>query len=107
VATSVAVSSGVNLDEGATTDRIRVELVSGNYFQVLGVQPAAGRFFGTAEDAVPDANPVVVVGAGGMFEPFHRMAAYATSGSVMSAQFGSSLKRRNTPRCRCSFRGPV
>ncbi len=61
VATSVAVSSGVNLDEGDTTDRIRVELVSGNYFQVLGVQPAAGRFFGTAEDAVPDANPVVVV----------------------------------------------
>ena len=61
VATSVAVSSGVNLDEGENVDRIRVELVSGNYFQVLGIQPAIGRFFAPAEDAVPDANPVVVV----------------------------------------------
>jgi len=59
-ATSVAVSSGVNLEQGDTTERIRVELVSGNYFQVLGVHPAAGRFFGPAEDAVPDANAVVV-----------------------------------------------
>jgi predicted permease len=61
VATSVAVSSGVNLDEGDITERIRVELVSGNYFQMLGVQPAVGRFFGPAEDTAPDANPVVVV----------------------------------------------
>src|SRR5262245_1690174 len=61
VATSVVVTSGVNLDQGDATDRIRIELVSGNYFQVMGVQPAAGRFFGPAEDAVPDANPVVVV----------------------------------------------
>jgi predicted permease len=68
VATGVAVSSGVNLDEGDTTDRIRVELVSGNYFQVLGVQPAVGRFFGPAEDAAPDANPVVVVSHGCPFK---------------------------------------
>lgn len=60
-ATSVAVSSGVNLDEGGVTDRIRVELVSGNYFQVLGIQPAIGRFFTPQEDAVPGANPVAVV----------------------------------------------
>lgn len=60
-ATSVAVSSGVNLDEGDVTDRIRVELVSGNYFQVLGVQPVIGRFFAPSEDAVPGANPVAVV----------------------------------------------
>src|SRR5215472_8896378 len=32
VGTSVAISSGVNLDEGDSTSRIRVELVSGNYF---------------------------------------------------------------------------
>lgn len=37
------------------------EMVSGNYFDVLGVQPAAGRLFVQADDVVPDANPVVVL----------------------------------------------
>lgn len=37
------------------------ELVSGNYFDVLGVQPAAGRLFVQADDVVPNANPLVVL----------------------------------------------
>ncbi|HEY6371009.1 MAG TPA: ABC transporter permease [Candidatus Sulfotelmatobacter sp.] len=37
------------------------ELVSGNYFDVLGIQPAVGRFFVASDDLVPDANPVVVL----------------------------------------------
>jgi len=36
-------------------------IVSGNYFAVLGVRPALGRFFLPEEDAVPLAHPVVVV----------------------------------------------
>lgn len=36
-------------------------LVSGNYFEVLGVRPAAGRFFVPEEDRVPGARPVVVL----------------------------------------------
>ena len=36
-------------------------IVSGNYFKVLGVRPAAGRFFLPDEDTVPLANPVIVV----------------------------------------------
>lgn len=36
-------------------------LVSGNYFEVLGVRPAAGRFFLAEEDRVPGARPVVVL----------------------------------------------
>ena len=36
-------------------------VVSGNYFDVLGVQPAVGRFFVPDEDAVPWARPAVVV----------------------------------------------
>jgi predicted permease len=36
-------------------------IVSGNYFAVLGVRPALGRFFGPEEDASPLADPVVVV----------------------------------------------
>jgi predicted permease len=36
-------------------------IVSGNYFQVLGVRPALGRFFLPDEDRTPLTHPVVVV----------------------------------------------
>jgi putative ABC transport system permease protein len=36
-------------------------IVSGNYFTVLGVRPALGRFFLPEEDGAPLAHPVVVV----------------------------------------------
>ena len=42
-------------------DLVPAELVSGNYFDVLGVQPAAGRVFVAGDDRVPDANPVVIL----------------------------------------------
>ncbi len=34
---------------------------SGNYFEMLEVQPFLGRFFTPAEDASPGANPVVII----------------------------------------------
>jgi putative ABC transport system permease protein len=40
---------------------VYAELVSGNYFDVLGVQPAMGRVFVASDDLVPDANPVAVL----------------------------------------------
>jgi putative ABC transport system permease protein len=40
------------------------ELVSGNYFEVLGVHPALGRLFVQSDDVVQDANPVVVISFG-------------------------------------------
>jgi putative ABC transport system permease protein len=40
---------------------VAAELVSGNYFDVLGVQPAMGRVLVASDDVVPDANPVVVL----------------------------------------------
>ncbi len=36
-------------------------VVSANYFSLLGIQPALGRFFLPEEDAVPDRNPVVII----------------------------------------------
>lgn len=44
------------------TESVRVELVSGNYFQVLRVTPAIGRVFtADADDLHDGAHPVVVV----------------------------------------------
>jgi predicted permease len=37
------------------------EMVSGNYFDVLGVQPAIGRLLVPSEDLAQEANPVVVL----------------------------------------------
>ena len=44
--------------------RIQGEIVSSNYFSVLGVSPLLGRWFLPDEDAVPGRNPVVVLGYG-------------------------------------------
>jgi len=46
------------------TDRGMGELVSGNYFEVLGVQPALGRVFTGEDDKTPGANPVAVLSYG-------------------------------------------
>src|SRR5579859_6675304 len=43
------------------TERGAGELVSGNYFEVLGVRPALGRLFTLDDDKVPGAQPVVVL----------------------------------------------
>ncbi|HEX3985646.1 MAG TPA: ABC transporter permease [Acidobacteriaceae bacterium] len=40
---------------------VHAELVSGNYFQVLGLQPAAGRLFSSTDETAADANPVAVL----------------------------------------------
>jgi len=40
---------------------VAAELVSGNYFDVLGVKPALGRVLVASDDLVDDANPVVVL----------------------------------------------
>jgi putative ABC transport system permease protein len=40
---------------------VAAELVSGNYFDVLSLQPALGRLFVASDDLKPDANPVVVL----------------------------------------------
>ncbi len=37
------------------------EIVSGNYFQVLGLRPALGRLFNSSDETAKNANPVVVL----------------------------------------------
>lgn len=49
------------LSDGETRERAGVELVSGNYFTMLGVRPAAGRLLSASDDRVENAAPVAVI----------------------------------------------
>jgi predicted permease len=42
--------------------RASVEVVTGNFFEVLGVRPALGRLLLPADDGAPGQNPVIVLG---------------------------------------------
>jgi predicted permease len=46
----------------ADVEQVWGEVVSGNYFDVLGIQLHLGRAFLPEEDQVPNRNPVVVIG---------------------------------------------
>ncbi len=54
----------LNLSESGQSERITGALVSGNYFDVLGVSPALGRAFLPEEDRTPGTHPVAVVSYG-------------------------------------------
>jgi predicted permease len=49
---------------GNAPERIFGELVTGNYFETLGLHPARGRFFLPPEDEVPGRAPVLVMAYG-------------------------------------------
>jgi predicted permease len=53
-----------NLGRGPNPERVRGAVVSGNYFDVLGVRAAAGRTFLPEEDLTPNSHPVAVIGYG-------------------------------------------
>ncbi len=46
---------------GEAPEQVFCEMVTGNYFPVLGVKPARGRFLGPDDDRVPGASPVIVL----------------------------------------------
>jgi predicted permease len=53
---------GMQLDDaGASTELAYVAAVSGNYFEVLGVDPQLGRVFNDEDDRAPGAAPYVVL----------------------------------------------
>lgn len=51
----------MNVSYGEHTERVRAELVSGNFFEVLGVRPWAGRLFTQDDDRIPSGHPVAVL----------------------------------------------
>jgi len=50
-----------NVGLGADSERIVAELVTGNYFQGLGVGAQLGRTLGPADDVAPGQHPVAVI----------------------------------------------
>jgi macrolide transport system ATP-binding/permease protein len=55
---------GMSLNAGAEPEIVTGQLVSGNYFDLLGIRALVGRTFGPREDEVPGRDPVVVLSHG-------------------------------------------
>jgi predicted permease len=53
--------TSVYLSAEGTPEPTNAEIVSGSYFDVLGVRPALGRLFDESDDVQPGAHPVVVL----------------------------------------------
>jgi predicted permease len=54
----------MNVSYGDQNGRVSAELVSGNYFDVLGVRPFAGRLLNQDDDRNPGAHPIAVISYG-------------------------------------------
>jgi putative ABC transport system permease protein len=53
--------SEIGITRNNTSDMANAEIVSGNYFTVLGVPAFAGRLLAPSDDTTPGTNPVVVL----------------------------------------------
>ncbi|HMD32979.1 MAG TPA: ABC transporter permease [Candidatus Acidoferrales bacterium] len=53
-----------NLNYRGVNEKVRGELVSGNYYDVLGVRPWIGRLFTQQDDVIPGGHAVVVISFG-------------------------------------------
>ncbi len=69
---AVAQPRELNLGDETHAERVWAELVSGNFFDVMRLKPAAGRFFtGPERDDTPGAHPVAVISYGLWKSRFH------------------------------------
>jgi len=59
----IAAQSGIplSLSTGERAEMVWGEMVTSNYFPLLGAQPALGRFFGPADDRGPGSVPLAVL----------------------------------------------
>jgi len=61
---AAATDHRIEIDKGqgkSSTEQVVGRMVSGDYFDVLGVNAAAGRLFADSDDTTESANPVVVL----------------------------------------------
>ena len=62
---SAVIAERIYLDglsaQGSKPDRVLSSYVTGNYFQMLGLEPFLGRLFRSSEGAIPGSDPVMVL----------------------------------------------
>jgi predicted permease len=73
-ASSVVASSGVHLSGAGLAERLRAELVSGNYFRVLGIPATVGRTIVEDDDRPGAAHPIAVLSDAAWRRLFNRRA---------------------------------
>jgi len=56
-----AAPAGVGVVWNNHAEPVSAEMVTGNYFEILGVRPAAGRLFISSDETAEGANPVAVL----------------------------------------------
>lgn len=66
---SIQMGSHISLG-GSATEHVRIDLVSGSYFNVLQVPPALGRVIAESDDRTAGASPVAVASYGWFQEHF-------------------------------------
>jgi len=74
-------------DTDTNAEKITGRMVSGNYFNVLGMKAAAGRLFSDFDDTAENANPVAILGYS------YWQLKYASSSSVI----GSDIRLNGFP----------
>jgi predicted permease len=52
---------GVSLSDESSTDLVSGAIVTGNFFDVVGISPALGRLLQPSDDVTPGAHPVAVI----------------------------------------------
>jgi len=77
----------ITMTDAAEPHRIFVEVVTANYFDVLGIRPFMGRFFLSSEDSTPGTGAVVVLG----------YTAWQGRFGGSSDILGRTIKLNNTP----------
>jgi predicted permease len=53
--------TSLHVGVGRETGQVEAEIVTGDYFRVLGVRPAAGRVLSASDDVTPGGHPVIVL----------------------------------------------
>ena len=104
----------ISLSVGNQTERAAAELVSGNYFSMLGIRPAAGRVFTAEDDKVAGGHPHVVLSHAYWVSRFNadpnvvgktiRLNDYPMTVVGVSAKASSVSTRLRRPRFVCPSR---
>jgi predicted permease len=60
---SIQMGSHISVNGGGV-EQVKIDLVSGSYFNVLGVSPALGRLITESDDGAPGSNPIAIASFG-------------------------------------------